>query len=282
MIILLKIMKTKRITCFISSLASGGAERQLAYLANFLSEKGYEVSFVTCLDEEDHYTLSPEIRRIRIKSNNSNLRSAINMIKFFSSHQTDVIISFRERMNLTTIIGCLGRDIKIIAGERNFTIDKPTKVGYLLQNYFYRQADYIVANSYSQASYLKNLHKSWEKRVRTIINYTDINKYKKVNLPDDDQSIQIGVFARFAPQKNCITFIKALKKLKITSNKTFEIHWYGQRTGKINYHYYEEVLRTVKENDVEDIFFMHDAVKDIAKEMNKFHAVALPSYFEGF
>lgn len=275
-------MKNKRVTCFISSLASGGAERQLAILANLLSEKGYDVSFVTCLNDPDHYRLNPNIKRIHIDCGDSNFISGFKMIKYFRSVKTDVIISFRERMNLVSLIGCLGRRIKIIAGERSLTIGKPTHVGSLNQRFFYRFADYIVANSKSQELYLKGLNKSWKDRVLSIINYTNIDMYNDVTEPFDDNIIKIGVFARFSSHKNCLRFIEMVSHLKALKLKRFEIHWYGQRHGKINNSYYSQVIEHINKYNVSDVLILHDAVTDVAKEMSNYHALALPSLFEGF
>ena len=275
-------MRPKRITCFISSLASGGAEHQLAILANMLCEKGYKVDFVTCLNDPDYYMLNPEIRRIKINTNNSNFISTVKMIKFFRKHDTDVIISFRERMNLTTIVGCLGRKIKIIAGERSFTIGRPTIVGELLHDFFYKYATYIVPNSSSQEYYLRSLKKNWANKLHTITNYTDINLYQYCPPPIDSSRILIGVFARFSPHKNCLNFVKMLNVLRNEVNIDFEIHWYGQNTGKFDKEYYQKVLDLISFYKLENKLFLHNAVKDVANTMKSFHAIALPSIFEGF
>lgn len=272
----------KNITCFISSLAAGGAEHQLAILANMLYSKGYNVSFVTCLNDKDYYTLNPGIERIRIETHNSNLLSGLAMINYFRNLKTDVIISFRERMNLVAILGSLGKKTKIIAGERNFTIGKPTPVGILNQKFLYKFADYIVANSESQARYLYSLNKSWKDKVSSMINYTDLQKFNIVGEPEKDDVIKIGIFARFSPQKNCLRFIEMLKVLKSQSLQPFEFHWYGQRSGKVNDEYYESVVECRKNNEVDDVLFFHDAVTDVPKKMSNFHAIALPSLFEGF
>lgn len=275
-------MNKKKVTCFISSLAAGGAEHQLAILANLLYKKGYDVDFVTCLNDNDYYTINPNIKRIHINSWNSNFIAGLKMIKYFRTIKTDVIISFMERMNLVALIGCLGRNIKVIAGERNLTIDKPTKVGLINQNFLYRYANYIVANSRSQELYLKGLGKSWKNRVSSIINYTDLNAYISAPEPNDDSCIKIGIFARFAPQKNCLRFIEMLHHLKSQVNKQFEIHWFGQRTGKINYKYYSQVLEYINKYKVSDVLKIHDAVTNVSDQMSSFHALALPSLFEGF
>lgn len=275
-------MKIKKITCFISSLASGGAERQLAILANLLYEKGYDVSFVTCLNDPDHYIINPKIKRIHIDCGNSNFVAGIKMIKFFRTVKTDVIISFRERMNLISLIGCLGRRIKVIAGERSLTVGKPTQVGIWNQQIFYHFADNIVANSKSQELYLKGLNKSWKDRVLSIMNYTNIELFKDVTEPLDDSIIKIGVFARFSSHKNCLRFIEMVSMLKDLKIRQFEIHWYGQRHGKINKLYYNKVIEGIDKHNLRTTFILHDAVTDVVNEMSNYHALSLPSLFEGF
>lgn len=274
-------MKSK-ITCFISSLAAGGAEHQMAILANMLCDKGYDVEFVTCLDDNDYYSLNRKIKRIHINTGNSNVVAALKMIKYFRTVKTDVVISFRERMNLVALLGTLGRNIKVIAGERNLTINKPTSVGILNQQFMYYFADNIVSNSKAQANYLIGLRKKWARRVSSIINYTDLSKFKAQPEPQDDKVIKIGVFARFAPQKNCLNFIEAIAKVCKMTNRPFEIHWYGQRSGKINNDYYAQVEAKIKEKDISDIFILHDAVTNVSDKMHSYHAIALPSVYEGF
>lgn len=274
-------MKKKKITCFISSLASGGAEHQLAILANLLCEKGYEVEFVTCLNDKDFYKLNPKIKRINIETNDSNLISGIKMIQYFRTVKTDVIISFRERMNLVAILGSLGRNIKIIAGERNLTVGSPTIVGRLNQHFAYYFSDYIVANSISQEIYLKNLKKKWCDKVSSIINYTDLSSFNFANAPTGPV-IKIGVFARFSPQKNCLKFIEMLHSISSEANKKFEIHWFGQRVGKFNETYYNQVVKAIDNYKLNDLLILHNAVDNVAEKMKEFHAIALPSIYEGF
>ena len=64
----------KHILCYISSLASGGAEHQMLILAELLKEKGYDVTLVTCFDYPDHYTPSPDLKVVRLKVKGSKIR----------------------------------------------------------------------------------------------------------------------------------------------------------------------------------------------------------------
>ena len=56
----------KRITLFIASLSSGGAEHQLCILAKFLKEKGLNDTLVIYSDADDHYLWRGGIDRKRL------------------------------------------------------------------------------------------------------------------------------------------------------------------------------------------------------------------------
>ena len=56
----------KRITLFIASLSSGGAEHQLVTLAQFLKEKGFHVTIVNYSDTPDHYSVPPGVNQVKL------------------------------------------------------------------------------------------------------------------------------------------------------------------------------------------------------------------------
>ncbi len=273
----------KKITCFISSLASGGAEHQMAILASLLSDHSLDVTLVTCLDEPDGYDVSPMVKRVKLRSRKGHWGPALESFKYFLQVKTDCIISFRERMNLVVLISALFRKkIKVIAGERNLTVGPPSWTGKINQLLLYNRADHIVTNSYSQASYLRNLRKKWENKVCTIINYTDLDVYKPSPEPESDQILIIGVFARFSPQKNCTRFIQMTSLLKKQTSKKFKVIWLGHRLGEANELYYNSFIENLRRYDVEDVIEVHEPVRNVNEWMSRFHAICLPSLFEGF
>ena len=78
-------MNIKSIVCFTESMAGGGAEHQMSFLANFLVEKGYNVSLVTYTDIPDHYPINDAINRIVIGKGKGKICKAIEIFKFFFS-----------------------------------------------------------------------------------------------------------------------------------------------------------------------------------------------------
>ena len=273
----------KKITCFTSNLSGGGAEHQLVLLSNFLAEKGYDITIVTYNNIPDHYVLDNRIKRVKI-----NVDGKPNLIKqwlislYFWKLKTDCIISFRADPNFILLIPMLfTKKPKIIVSERNTTII-PNKRESINYNYLYNRASYIVPNSYTQEGFLRKLGKKWTERVVTITNYTDVKEYTPKGIPDNNDCILIGVFSRIFPQKNYERFCEMLSLLKKQTTTKFKVIWYGDKKegeflkGSIHIH------KLIKQYDIADVIEVKEAVNNVSNHMGQFHAMCLPSLYEGF
>lgn len=275
----------KKIICFTESLAGGGAEHQLVILADILYKKGYDVAVVTMADVPDHYSLDEKIKRIRLGVGKSYIGKWFSVLKFFLTVKADCIISYRQKCNIRVLPTMVFRPrIKVIAGERNLTYGKPDIFEKLLFNIFYYRADYIVPNSYSQRNYILKKCARWSEKTKTIINYTDISLFPINKMPQYDDVLYIGVFARLNPQKNLPRFIKMIHTLKNKTNKKFVVHWYGNQNGSINGYNqdYLDAIEMIEKYQIDDVMKLIPAVKNTAEYMNKYHIICLPSLFEGF
>ena len=273
----------KHITCFTANLCGGGAEHQLAILSNLLAEKGYKVTLVTYNNLPDHFDLNPKIERVflNVDHHNSFTKQWI-VSKFFWTHKTDCIISFRSVPNFILLAPMFfTRAPKIIVGERNTTI-RPSDREKINYNVLYNRANYVVPNSYTQGRYLQSLNKRWSKRVVTITNYTDIEMFSSASMPTNFDVIKIGVFARIFPQKNYVRFCEMVAKLKTKTNRKFKITWYGDRTEGEFIHGSNHIHELIKSFQIADVLEVKEAVKDVCNRMDEFHAMCLPSLYEGF
>lgn len=79
-------------------MSGGGAERQLATLANELVND-YEITIVTFCDINDHYYLNPSIKRIRLGYRRSRCMICrfLRTIIYFNKVNTDVVITYGQR-----------------------------------------------------------------------------------------------------------------------------------------------------------------------------------------
>lgn len=275
-----------KITCFIASLGSGGAEHQMSLLSTFLADKGYDVTLVTYQDIQDHYYLPPSVKRVRINTFGNKIRKQFQIMRYFLNVNTDCVISFRLQMNFIVLLPMLFRPrVKVLAGERNFTIGKPTPYRWWCMNILYRRAQWIVPNNYSQEKYLADHASHLHKKIKTIINYTDIDKFCPVDVPDDGiEQRNIGIFARFYPQKNYERFAMAIATLKQRTNIPFQITWYGNTIDKDGNESegYLKMCSLISQYDIANYIELKPAVKDVHAEFHLFHALCLPSLYEGF
>ena len=276
-------IKNKIITCFIDSLSSGGAELQMSYLCDFLYDKGYDITLVTFGDVKDLHHVNENIKRVRLCQGGSRKSKVFSIFKYFATCKTDVVISFGQRENLLCIIPlCIRRKIKVIAGERNFTVGTPDRIEKLLNNYFYHRATFVVPNSYSQGKHLYTYKSYLKKKVKTITNYTDLALYNPKELPGGSTKM-VGIFCRYDLQKNYERFAYAVKLLKSKVTEPFMFVWYGDKTflGREN-HMYVEFKSLVEKLGIGDVLKLEDHVLDVKSELDKYDIICLPSLHEGF
>ena len=275
----------KSIICVTEALGGGGAEHQIIILADLLNEYGYDVTLVTFADVPDHYSIPNGVKRVRLGVNKGHIGQTWDILRFFLTVHVDCIISYRQCSNARVSVPLLFRHIKLISGERNTTYGDPDKFEKLLVNYgLYRRSQYIVPNSFSQGIYLINKRPEWKDKIITITNYTDINQFNMSSIPEDDTVLKIAILSRFSKQKNPLRFCEMLRQLKEKQERSFIVHWYGQQynsDGSYNTDYTAcvEIARSLM---IDDIIEFKPAVKDPSILMNEYHALCLPSLFEGF
>jgi glycosyltransferase involved in cell wall biosynthesis len=119
-----------RITLIVNSLAGGGAERAVVLLAEGFLKRGYKVSVITIYTkEEDFYELSVGIERICIgivgysssifQALLNNIRRLSALRKSIKKLDPDLILTFTEKINISTLIALLGTQYPIIINEQN-------------------------------------------------------------------------------------------------------------------------------------------------------------------
>lgn len=277
----------KKITFFICTLSSGGAEHQLAILSSMLADRGYDINIVTYGEnnEADHYSVPNSVKRVRIADGKSKIQKFIGIWRYFLNHKTDCIISFDQRNNFLVSLPLILRrkHIKFICGERNLSVEPIGLIEKILFNIVYRRVDYIVPNSHSQHDYIQYKYPYLKDKLVTITNYTNPTQYDFFP-PTFTNVIKIGVLARYSPQKNYKNFAEAIKIVKATTSIKFEIHWYGRKQMAPNKFEpsFLDFQKIINANSLEDIIVLHDHVKDTISKFHEWDAFCLPSLHEGF
>lgn len=270
-------MKSKRILCFIDSLTSGGAQRQIVGLSQLLKEQGYEIKFIY------YHPLTfykPDLDKYSIK-NECVSKAANKWLRIFKIYQTikafkpDIVISYLDTPN---IISCLlkaaGMKYRLIVSERNTSqsLNYHEKIKFFLMKW----ADVIVPNSYSQEKFIKNYFPELTYKITTITNFVDSNIFSP--LPKKTTEIcNILCIGRVTPQKNVVTFLNVITKLKEAGYK-IKIRWYGYSDAN----YLALCKSLIQKYEISDIFTFEEPVKDIVDIYRKADAFCLPSLWEGF
>lgn len=275
----------KNIVCIDSCMISGGAEHQLSVLMDMLAEKGYNLTYVTFVDIVDHYKINEKIKRVRLAQNKSKIVKILSIFFYLLFVKTDVVIAYSQRLSVLSLFPLLFRpNVKVISSERNYTINAPDiyeKI--LMRTGVYKRATFIVPNNYSQTKYLAKKMPSIKKKLRTITNFTDIDKYKFVP-PHHNDICRIGIFCRVEYQKNFHRFIEAIRILKDKKEFAFHVDWYGLHTFKNQNQiiYYEKGLEMINRYNLESLITIHDPSTQVEKLLPSYDVLCLPSLFEGF
>lgn len=269
----------KKVICLIESLGSGGAERQLTYLASQIKERGYNVEvwtyypndFYAPILEENGVTwkyvadAQPPHKRVWV------------LKKELKRANPDVVIAYLDTCTtVLSIIKLLGAKFKLIVSERNTT--QKLSVRERLKFFFYRWADAIVPNSYTQTEFIRKRYPNLSSKLHTITNFIDTDKFCPPKVKIKRDKVRILTVARIVPQKNVLRLLEVVKRLK-EEGYQFRYDWFGTVTDKI---YYQKCLDLIQAYNIADVFEFHKPSKNIVKEYQTSDVFCLPSLYEGF
>lgn len=285
------------ITLIISSLNPGGAERVLSDLANYLVTKQYQITIVTFAAPQTpaFYKLSPKINIIQINQSQQldnkfnllgylmrlkNIVKRIMVLRKTIGYLTpNLIISFVDITNITTIIATLGLKIPLIISERTnpFYYQIP-KLYHKLRRWLYPRSNYIVMQTEAAALYFTDLVPAsniatHNTKLIIIPNAVCNPIIMKQAVPATVKYIvSVG---RLCPFKGFDTLIYAIAKI---------INYYPDLTLTI---YGEGIARSDLENLIKSLnmqhkIFLPGITQNIQEVLVTSDLFVFPSHYEGF
>ena len=273
-----------KILCFIDSLGSGGAQRQIVNLAKSFSANGHDVELLT-YSNANFYAKEVEnanIKRITIPPC-SYIKRIWQCIKHIRKGKYDAVLSFLETPSLIAEFATIPYHNWVnISGERSAAprILKTAK-GKLLR-YIHILSDYVVANSYSNISMIKKacpiLPKS---KLKVIYNQYDINGIlspeRYIKEKRTDKKFHLLIASSHRKLKNIDNLAVAIQLLPHEKRERIVVDWYGNKKEA----YYKDSLKLIKELGIENNFVFYDPSLDIYSKMVNADAVGLFSLYEG-
>ena len=272
-------MTTKRILLIIEHLGSGGAERQICGLASLLTQRGYSCRLITYVENQFYepflirnnvdYEFVPDLwdKKTRV----------YRLVKYLKSYRPDVVISYLPSVTMTTCLARIFYKCKLIVSERNNNTS--VSLNDRLRFNLYRMADYVVPNSFSQGQFINKYFSFLQHKVRPIVNYVDINHFLPAKAKLRSSIPRIMTAARYTSQKNCLTYLEAVRMLK-DQNVRVHFDWYGSKSYDPSY--FKLVEAKALDLNIEDYISFHDSNRDILSEYQKSDAFCLPSLYEGY
>lgn len=205
-----------KLTIFIGGISGGGAERVCCNLADYLAEKGHEVSILTMADDEPTYGLNKKVRRISLLKDSERKNFLYNSFirykrlkHYVSKTECD---SYLVMLPITILIlYSLKNKIKgkIIASERNM----PT-----LYPKWQQTAMKIISGKIDGWIFQTNQQKDWYGKALRNVTYeiipNAINKefltYHLPNIYNKNNIVSVG---RLNKQKNQELLINAFANI---------------------------------------------------------------------
>jgi GalNAc-alpha-(1->4)-GalNAc-alpha-(1->3)-diNAcBac-PP-undecaprenol alpha-1,4-N-acetyl-D-galactosaminyltransferase len=268
------------ITLVISSLSAGGAERVLSNLANYWDSVGHKITIITLCGKKPFYSLSKTVILLQINQVSARdekfltrthkiVKRLYFLRKSIKTSAPEVVVSFVDVMNITTLMACVGLNIPVVISERiDPYFHKIPRFYKFLRECFYPYAKKVVVQTKSAAAYFKRLK-------NVIIIPNAVQKLSHVtrdfSLPIKN-AVSVG---RLCEQKDFSTLIKAFAEIH-KSHPNIMLTIYGEGPERANL---EALIQSL---NMTDWVFLPGTVTDVEKVLVAADLFVFPSLYEGF
>ena len=182
----------KKVTLFINSLTSGGAERVLSIIATELVAQNIEVNLI-CIEEDNAYTIPPEVKVTYLSTlskYDSNLKKflylpylAYKLKKYTKKYQTSLIQSHIYRANFINILS------KLFGSKHQVQVVEVTSINNLMEGSFTKKINFMLVKLLYKYVDLV-IFKAEKMKEEFLKNIPKIKNFKVINNPYDIQKIQ--------------------------------------------------------------------------------------------
>lgn len=269
----------KKVLLITENLGSGGAERQLTGLAVLLKGRGYDTKVITYCHNQffEPYLEANHVEYELVPKLKNKFSRPLLLVGQIKKEKPDVVISFLPGINIACCLAKLFTKFKLVVSERNNNVAITLKDK--VQFNIYRIADFIVPNSHSQGEFIKNNFSFLSQKVIPIVNFVDVSDFELKKTWDNKDDIRIVTVARYSEQKNCLRYLRAIRKIK-DAGINVHFDWFGGH--KAYQDYYDKINNSIKELKIDDFICLHDATDKVVEVYHSADIFCLPSLYEGY
>lgn len=276
-----------RILCIIDSFGSGGAQRQMFYLAQGLQTRGHRVELFVYHPEHDFFRSTVERAGIIVHTRPSGTlswpRILFALTKLIRTKRFDCVISFLNTPNfLSEITWFVSPNSRRVVSERTSFLADTSWLDGIRKRFFHIFATRVVCNSHSHANWLQKF--GWLRRkVVTIYNGLPLPPITSFLPPVSPQSLRLLVVGRVGPEKNGLALIEALAMFHTRNGFSPQLNWVGKKdTSPKGKKYVLAMERALREHpEVGSKWRWLGERADIPELLIEHHALVHPSLYEG-
>jgi len=245
----------------------------VSILANNYIKQGYAVDIVLLLSDNFKYNLDERIKVISYTKHNTNRLFQLPMWlshirRYVINNKPDCIISFLVKINLISVLSCLGLKVNIVLSERNDPRHDGRSIPIIIFSYLLYSCNIckkiVFQTNYAMSCFPFNIRN----KGNVIVNPIEVKLRRKSPI---DKIIAVG---RLSKEKNFQLLIKAFC-IVVKKHPNHKLFIYG-----------EGELRKVLEHQIEldgldDKAFLPGQFNDIYEHMIDAQVFVLTSNHEG-
>lgn len=266
----------------IDTIGSGGAERVMATLANYMAEKDHTVIMVNADSSKPFYQID---NRVTLKKMNLSwdksgcvamlermVQKYLYLEKLFKKEKPDVVLSFLYNMEIPAILAALTTKTKIVVSVRNSVQYYPRYVQLFRRIFFPHIKGVVFQSTVVQHTYPFNRLKN----SCVIVNPLMAAIHDKV-IPVEYEQRKPWIInvARLMPQKNQALLINAFAHIS-AQYPQMELHIFGE--GKLR----TALEQLIEELNLKNRVFLEGNVPDAIIKNKDARLFVMSSDHEGF
>lgn len=269
----------KKIAFYIDSMEMGGANRVIANLTEYFSNKKYEVILINDIEPRSEiktYKVSNKVKRFFLDKNKKYSNNIIKQFermlslrKLVKKENIDVIVSFMGPPNYRMLLATIGLKIRKVVSVRN---DPYREYGYgyrkVVAKTIFHLTDACVFQTNDAKQYFS---KSVQSKSKVIFNPVNEKFYKVCWQPTEKS---IAVVGRLQEQKNPLLALEAFASIA-DEFPEYKLVYYGDGDLK------DEIIRKAAIRNLENRVMLYGKVSDIENYLAKSDIYVLSSNYEG-
>lgn len=277
-----------KVLLIIDHFGAGGAQRQMVELACGLQRRGHGVEMFVYFPRYDFFRARLDEQRIPVhghdKQRSGSGRVVTALARVLRAGRFDVAVAFLSTANVYAELARLAAPrTHLIISERTSYHDDKSAAGSLLRRLLHVLADRVVANSETQAAWLRG--RPWLRhKVSCIYNGVDLEGFRAA-VPQAPQphSLKLLGIGRVGPEKNILTLIRALARFGVQCGYVPEVAWAGPRDeSAAGQRYCAEVdALLASAPQVQRRWHWLGLRRDVPQLLREYHALVHPSLYEG-